>query len=184
MNPNPLIMNVCRNFRLAIKLRLILQHQANRAMKTDPTTTHHQNILRIDTNTPPTKADHKRPVQIGYRPVGGRAAAWTVGVLHEVLKRVGNMGIRLQDKGPSPHYHWCVIVGESYHQAQSAGGEGGMMYYTNDTISWSEYRGPKWRTGLTERQIEDGWLLFDVGETTFNDAAIVEAGMRFLFSIS
>lgn len=108
-------------------------------MKLAPTTNKHANVLRIPTDTPPTKTDPKRPVQIGYRPVGGRAAAWTVGVLHDVLKRVGNMGIRLEDKGPNPHYHWCVIVGEFYHQAQSAGGEGGRMYYANDKISWSEF---------------------------------------------
>lgn len=117
-------------------------------MKTDPTTDKHQNILRMPTDTPPTKTDSKRPVQIGYRPVGGRAAAWTVGVLHEVLKRVGNMGIRLKDKGPNPHYHWCVVVGESYHQAQSAGGEGGRMYYANDNISWSESFSPNDKQGL------------------------------------
>lgn len=149
-------------------------------MKTDPTTNKHQNVLRIPTKTPPAKADQKRPVQIGYRPIGGRVAAWTVGVLHEVLKRVGNMGLRFKDQGPSPHYHWCVVVGESYHQVQSAGGEGGRMYYDNARVSWSEYAFPLSRAGLTRRQTEDGWLLFDVGETTFNDTAIVEAGTHIL----
>ncbi|KAJ4423163.1 hypothetical protein N0V82_002157 [Gnomoniopsis sp. IMI 355080] len=117
---------------------------------------HHGSISRIPEDHPPITTNVKRVVQIGYRPIGGRAAAWTIGVLNELLKRLGNMGIRIDDQGPNPHHHWCVIVGDFYHHAQITNG---LMWYENEEVSWG-----------------DGWSLFDVGETTFNDAAIAKAG--------
>ncbi|CAN8097934.1 unnamed protein product [Discula destructiva] len=133
-------------------------------MKTATTNPQHESASVIAITPPPNTQHSKRPVQIGYRPVGGRAAVWTVGVLHEILKRVGNMGIRLNDPGPNPHHHWCVVVGEYYHHAQIV--EHGRVRYANGKISW-----------------KDGWSLFNVGETTLNDAAIVDAARSLLVEI-
>ncbi|KAJ4393937.1 hypothetical protein N0V93_003154 [Gnomoniopsis smithogilvyi] len=124
------------------------------------TGSHHETISRIPRNPTPSTTNVKRTVQIGYRPVGGRVAAWTIGLLNEFVKRMANMGIRTDDKGPNPHHHWCVIVGDYYHHAQITNG---LMWYENEEISW-----------------KDGWSLFEVGETTFNDTAVAEAALRTL----
>lgn len=80
----------------------------------------------------------ERKVQIGYRPVGGRVAAWTVGVIHTLLKRSSQMP--LKEELPDPHYHWCVLVGEYYHQIQITDD---LLWYENCEVSWSKSHLPR-----------------------------------------
>lgn len=150
---------------------------------------HHGVVSRIPKDILPSTNDPKRTVHIGYRPVGGMVAAWTIGMLDDILKRLSLMDAHNDQTGPNPHHHWCIIVGHYYHHAQIANG---LMWYENDLLNWS-------KSGLPQRKrieilvirtkskmdffandlghnIEDGWSLFEVGETTLNDAAIVEAG--------
>lgn len=103
-------------------------------MKTS-TGPHHGIVSRIPQNPPSSTIGVTRIVQIGYRPVGGRAVAWTFGVLNDLIKRLGNLGIRTDDQGPNPHDHWCVIVGNYYHHAQITNG---LMWYENEETNWSK----------------------------------------------
>lgn len=95
-----------------------------------------ENVSRVLTSQPPNLNTTERKVQIGYRPVGGRAVAWTVGVIHSLFantksKKSAETGGRL----PDPHYHWCVLVGDYYHQIQITHG---VIWYDNNKTSWSE----------------------------------------------
>lgn len=106
----------------------------------------------------------ERPVRIGYRPVGGRAAAWTIGVVHSLLLFLENTknkmkktkknnnnkadddasanlitasgGVLEVGRLPDPHYHWCVLVGGYHHQMQITDG---VIWYDREETSWSEY---------------------------------------------
>src|ERR1700712_5233328 len=61
---------------------------------------------------------------------------------------------------PSPVDHWCVVVGDFYHQLQATSLDGGWNYYDNDRIDI----------------VGGGWALYEVGEPRFNDVAITSAG--------
>lgn len=93
------------------------------------------NISRIPQNTPPDRYTTERKVQVGFRPVGGRATAWTIGVVHSLFRRGAQHLLAEQDLRPDPHYHWCVLVGDYYHQMQVTDG---LVWYDNDKSSWSE----------------------------------------------
>lgn len=116
---------------------LYVNHKPTIPLRTMKTSTSPQPepCSRIPWVPPPNTTDVKRTVKIGYRPIGGRVAAWTIGLLDELMNRLGNMGIRTDDKGPNPHYHWCVIVGDYYHHAQI---KNGLMWYENEEVSWSK----------------------------------------------
>lgn len=114
-----------------------------------PTKAQHGNASLIPTTPPPNQTCPKRRVQIGSRPIGGRATTWTVGVFLEFLKRVGNIYVRSKEEAPDPHFHWCVIVGEYYHQAQID--LDGRMLYDNGSVSWSKLtRWFFWAENMTE----------------------------------
>lgn len=91
-------------------------------------------ISRIPTSPPPNLNAPERKVTIGYRPVGGRAAAWTIGVVHSLFTR-DNKSANATARLPDPHYHWCVLVGEYYHQMQITNG---VIWYDNNKTSWSK----------------------------------------------
>lgn len=95
-------------------------------------------VSRIPTSPSPVLNDTERKVQIGFRPIGGRAAAWTFGIVHKLFKGFdkkddGADGTR--QRAPDPHYHWCVLVGDYYHQIQITDG---MIWYDNNKTSWSK----------------------------------------------
>lgn len=92
------------------------------------------NISRIPASPTPNLNEPERIVQIGYRPVGGRAAAWTIGVVHSLFTRDKKNG-KATEHLPDPHFHWCVLVGEYYHQMQITNG---MIWYDNNKTSWSK----------------------------------------------
>lgn len=93
----------------------------------------HGNVSRIPEHPAPDLKGDARKVQIGYRPVGGRAVTWTIGLIHGLLKR--GTQLPADEEMPDPHYHWCVIVGDYYHQMQITDG---LIWYDNDEVSWSE----------------------------------------------
>lgn len=98
---------------------------------------HHETISRIPKDLPPITTAPKRTVHIGYRPVGGKVAAWTIGILDDFLKRLCPMVVDSdQNDGPNPHHHWCIVVGHYYHHAQIANG---LIWYENDKLSWSKW---------------------------------------------
>lgn len=100
---------------------------------------HHKTVSRIPKDLPPSTTISKRSVNIGYRPLGGRVAAWTIGILDDFFRRLCHMFVDSdQNHEPNPHHHWCIIVGHYYHHAQIANG---LMWYENDHLSWS-----KWNT--------------------------------------
>lgn len=91
------------------------------------------NGSHIPRSPPPDFNATERKVHIGYRPVGGRAAAWTIGLIYSFFKDKKNA--KGQERLPDPHYHWCVLVGEYHHQMQITDG---MVWYDNHRTSWSK----------------------------------------------
>lgn len=92
-----------------------------------------ESISNISKSIPPNLNGPEREVKIGYRPIGGRAVAWTVGLVHSWLRRGAHLPDG-EDVLPDPHFHWCVLVGEYYHQMQITDG---LVWYSNDEVSWS-----------------------------------------------
>ncbi|KAH7061738.1 hypothetical protein BKA62DRAFT_648362, partial [Auriculariales sp. MPI-PUGE-AT-0066] len=66
---------------------------------------------------------------------------------------------RVDDELPNPCYHWCVVVGDFYHQLQSD--ENDKCYYENQRLHWI-----------------DCWNWTKVSTTKFNDVAIVAAATK------
>lgn len=95
-----------------------------------------------------------RPVKIGYRTIGGAAIDAGINILRQLLTGKSNIGDTKE--APNILCHWCVIVGDYYHQLQATDL---LNWYENDKVGGS-----------------DGWAMYTVGETLFNDAAIKNAG--------
>jgi hypothetical protein len=116
------------------------------------------NVTRIP-SAPPNINDTTRVVKIGYRSVGGVNLDSKINWLRSALFGKSNVGDTSEP--PNPICHWCVIVGDYYHQLQASGDFPRYYnWYDNDRL-----------------KSEDGWALFKVGETDFNDVAIKNAGM-------
>ena len=117
---------------------------------------HHDNVNRVPAGAPNIN-DNERKVYIGFRFVGGPAAAWGANVL-QGLSIPGALSL-FGPKLPNPTYHWCVMVGDFYHQLQATSLDGGWNWYDNDrTSGWG------------------GWQTYEVGKTRYNDVAINSAG--------
>lgn len=118
---------------------------------------HHPNVDRVPAGVANIN-DNDRTVYIGYRSVGGALGAWA----KTVVSPGGAIDL-FGSKMPDPTYHWCIIVGDFYHQLQATHMSifvDGWNYYDNDT--WSA-------AGL--------WQKYEIGTTRFNDVAIASAGM-------
>lgn len=94
-----------------------------------------ENVSRVPTSQPPDLDAAERRVQIGYRPLGWRAAAWTIGVLNSFCANNDKNDAEKGDRLPDPHYHWCVLVEDYYHQMQISRG---IIWYENNKTSPGE----------------------------------------------
>ncbi|KAB5559604.1 hypothetical protein GE09DRAFT_61520 [Coniochaeta sp. 2T2.1] len=110
---------------------------------------------------PPGEAnihDIQRTVEIGWHPVAGFAGKW-------FAEKTG-LGKRLAEKvggTPDPSQHWAVLVGDYCHELWMD--EHLDIIYVNEKINREE-----WRT-------------FEVGQTTFNDQALQQAGEMVIFGM-
>ncbi|KAI0012216.1 hypothetical protein F4779DRAFT_634756 [Xylariaceae sp. FL0662B] len=111
------------------------------------------NINRIP-DGPVNINDVTRPVKIGYRAIGGGRDNAFINVLGQWIAGKYNVGDTKET--PNIFCHWCVVVGDYYHQLQ-----------TTDLLNWYDNN----RVGKS-----DGWALYTVGETLFNDVAVKNAG--------
>lgn len=111
------------------------------------------NVHRIG-NDQPNINGSTRVVKIGYRTVGGAYADAAVSIFKSLLLQKPNIGDTYLP--PNILCHWVVVVGDWYHQLQAT-----------DSLNWYENN----KIGAW-----DGWALYKVGETTFNDIAIQNAG--------
>ncbi len=111
------------------------------------------NVNRIP-GGPTNITDVARPVKIGYRVIGGKDNDAIFSLFRKVMTGKSNVG----DTKTAPNIlcHWSVVVGDYYHQLQAPDL---LNWYDNDRIGAS-----------------DGWALYTVGETLFNDVAIKNAG--------
>lgn len=111
------------------------------------------NVNRIP-DGPPNINDAPRPVKIGYRAVGGQRVDAAINLFRQILAGKSNVG----DTKSAPNIlcHWCVVVGDFYHQLQATEY---LNWYDNNQLGK-----------------EDGWALFTIGETAFNNVAIKNAG--------
>lgn len=126
---------------------------------------HFENKNRVPAGEPNIN-DAPRKVYIASRFVGGKKYAWTFGLLKDIATAalIPAAGISLGSM-PSPNYHWAVIVGDYYHQLQADPADGEKWnWYENNTYDWT-----------------DKWERYEVGETKFNDQAIVSAGKCSLY---
>ena len=106
--------------------------------------------------------DNLRTVYIGHREIGGKTGqlGWKLLGLSTgaPLALAGLRGKSL----PNVSRHWCVIVGDYYHQLQATSlglKETGWNWYDNGKVSWNDF-----------------WDKCEVGNTTYNDVAIASAG--------
>lgn len=106
--------------------------------------------------------DNLRTVYIGHRQLGGKTGqlGWKLLGLSTMpgLAFSGLPGKSL----PNVSRHWCVIVGDHYHQLQATSlglTEKGWNWYDNGKVSWNDF-----------------WDTYEVGNTTYNDVAIAIAG--------
>lgn len=102
--------------------------------------------------------DTLRTVKIGYRSIGGAKVDAAVSALRFLF--TGSINVGDTKNAPNPLCHWCVIVGNYYHELQATDS---LNWYDNNTVG-----------------ALDGWALYTVGETSFNDVAIKNAGMLYL----
>ncbi|KAK3348502.1 PPPDE putative peptidase domain-containing protein [Neurospora tetraspora] len=117
---------------------------------------HFQNVSRVPAGEPNIN-DAPRKVYIASRFVGGKLGAWTLGLIADLISSGHYLGSM-----PSPNYHWCVLVGDYYHQLQATKQDGKHWnWYDNNVKDWT-----------------DKWELYEVGETRFNDNAIASAGIQ------
>ncbi|CZR35956.1 uncharacterized protein FPRO_03784 [Fusarium proliferatum ET1] len=108
--------------------------------------------------TEPVVDGPRRPVEVGWHPVGGFAGKWFA-----EETGLGKMITEKINKYPDPTQHWAVLVGDYAHQLWMD--ENFDVIYTNAKIEREE-----WRT-------------FPVGETRFNDDALRRAGESVIHSI-
>ncbi|KJZ71233.1 hypothetical protein HIM_09376 [Hirsutella minnesotensis 3608] len=105
-------------------------------------------------SVPQTEPDFDTPpraIEIGWHPLGGFAGKWIA-----ERTKLGEMIKAKINELPDPSQHWAVIVGDYAHQLWID--EKFHVMYTNERIKRSE------------------WHTFYVGDTTFNDEAIRQAG--------
>jgi len=115
----------------------------------------HANINTIP-NGQPNERDNPRKVYLATRAVGGALGGWAFKFISPFHPNVF----------PNPLHHWVVIVGDYFHQLQATDMNGGDIYYTNDT--WSFF---------------GAWDRYHIGETTFNDVSIRQAGETAIYSM-
>ncbi|KAF4946138.1 hypothetical protein FGADI_11416 [Fusarium gaditjirri] len=101
--------------------------------------------------TEPVVDGPRRPVEVGWHPVGGFAGKWFA-----EETGLGKMITEKINKYPDPTQHWAVLVGDYAHQLWMD--ESFDVIYTNAKIE------------------RDEWRTFPVGETRFNDDALRRAG--------
>ncbi|KAF4634758.1 hypothetical protein G7Y89_g3346 [Cudoniella acicularis] len=111
------------------------------------------NKNRIPDGLPNTN-DVTRPVKIGYRVIGGEKWDGAFNLLRQLIDGKANIGDTKE--APNVLCHWCVIVGDYYHQLQATDL---LNWYDNNKVGGS-----------------DGWALYTVGETSFNDVSIKNSG--------
>jgi hypothetical protein len=112
------------------------------------------NVNRIP-DGPANINDSTRTVKIGYRAIGGKGGLDSVfNTLRQWIKGKPNTGDTWE--APNILCHWCVVVGDYYHQLQAT-----------DLLNWYENH---------PLENDDGWALYTVGKTSFNDIAIKNAG--------
>lgn len=108
--------------------------------------------------TEPVVDGPRRPVEVGWHPVGGFAGKWFA-----EETGLGKMITEKINKYPDPTQHWAVLVGDYAHQLWMD--ENFDVIYTNAKIE------------------RDEWRTFPVGETRFNDDALRRAGESVIHSI-
>ncbi|KAF5585844.1 uncharacterized protein FSUBG_12303 [Fusarium subglutinans] len=108
--------------------------------------------------TEPVVDGPRRPVEVGWHPVGGFAGKWFA-----EETGLGKMITEKINKYPDPTQHWAVLVGDYAHQLWMD--ENFDVIYTNAKIE------------------RDEWRTFPVGETRFNDDALRRAGESVIQSI-
>ncbi|KAL2760377.1 hypothetical protein ACRALDRAFT_1073745 [Sodiomyces alcalophilus JCM 7366] len=109
---------------------------------------HQPNVVPV---TKPVVNGPARPVEVGWRPVGGFAGKWfaeETGLGKMITERI--------NRYPDPTQHWAMLVGDYAHQLWMD--ENFHVIYTNEKVK------------------RDEWRTFKVGETRFNDDAVRRAG--------
>ncbi|KAF4460225.1 2`-hydroxyisoflavone reductase [Fusarium albosuccineum] len=109
---------------------------------------------------PPVVDGPRRPVEVGWHPVGGVAGKWFA-----EDTGLGKMITEKINRYPDPTQHWAVLVGDFAHQLPRCKDENFDVIYTN------------------ERIVREEWHTFQVGETKFNDDAVRRAGESVIQSI-
>ncbi|KAF4996546.1 hypothetical protein FGRMN_4430 [Fusarium graminum] len=108
--------------------------------------------------TEPVVDGPRRPVEVGWHPVGGFAGKWFA-----EETGLGKMITEKINKYPDPTQHWAVLVGDYAHQLWMD--ENFDVIYTNAKVDREE------------------WHTFQVGETRFNDDALRRTGESVIQSI-
>ena len=106
--------------------------------------------------------DNLRTVYIGHRKLGGKDAQLGWKLLGLSIAPAVPFANLPGKSLPYVSRHWCVIVGDYYHQLQATSlglKEKGWNWYDNGKKSWDDF-----------------WDTYEVGNTTYNDVAIASAG--------
>ena len=130
----------------------------------------HPNYLTIPDSPPSNMNDTSRDVFIAHRVMRGDGAVEDITDFVHDLERLAEIA----DNGvPHPMHHWGVVVGDVLHHLQADSFVNKPIWYENKKLPTDE-----------------GYILYKVGSTTFNDLAIQESGtssliqFRSLYSIA
>jgi hypothetical protein len=130
---------------------------------------------------PPTTAEfnsERRPVEVGWHPVAGAAGKWFA---EETV--IGKFITDKINKYPDPTQHWAVLVGDYVHQLWMVIArcihQAGRTQVTDAAVQDENldviYTNEKFK--------REEWCTFPVGNTSFNDEAMRQAGEWGLYSV-